>query len=218
MKFRKEIKFILNHNEVLSLRKSLLLNGYKKIYGDRKINNIYLDNLSLNSFSENIDGLSSRVKYRIRFYNNIEIEKFIFFEKKIKCDYHNRKETIKIPNPYNNKKNPNLVLDVKKYLHLKHRNFYLQNELFLKENFLENSYSREYFYNSLTKIRITIDSKIQYFSPKTTLKIKESNYIIEKKIEDVEFISKSKIIMKNPTRHSKYINGLKVTNNFKENF
>ena len=80
------------------------------------------------------------------------------------------------------------------------------------------SKKREYFYNSLTKIRITIDSKIQYFSPKTTLKIKESNYIIEKKIEDVEFISKSKIIMKNPIRHSKYINGLKVTNNFKENF
>lgn len=218
MKFRKEIKFVLNHSEVIALRKKLLLNGYRKIHRDREINNIYLDNLSLSSFSENIDGLSSRVKYRMRFYNNIEEEKFIFFEKKIKCDHYNRKETIRIPNTFKIKINSDIVLNIKKYLHSKHRDFFLQNELFLRENFLENRYYREYYYNSLTGIRITIDSKIEYFSPKTNLRIKEQCYVVEKKIEDSQFTSKSKIIIKNPVRHSKYINGLKLTNNFKENF
>ena len=39
---------------------------FSEIYNTRKVNNIYFDTLALSAYTDNIDGNSSRVKFRIR--------------------------------------------------------------------------------------------------------------------------------------------------------
>ena len=64
-KYRYERKYIINRAFVYKFLSELYKNNYKKKFNDRLINNIYLDNSSFNSISENFDGLSKRKKTRM---------------------------------------------------------------------------------------------------------------------------------------------------------
>ncbi len=54
---------------------------FKKLYTNRRVNSIYYDTFDLNCLWDNINGLSNRDKYRVRWYNTINNSE-VFFEKK----------------------------------------------------------------------------------------------------------------------------------------
>jgi len=41
---------------------------FREIYHKRKINNIYFDDFSMNSFHDNLSGRDNRLKFRVRWY------------------------------------------------------------------------------------------------------------------------------------------------------
>ena len=63
--------------------KYFLISGmFKKIYFERTVNSIYIDNENFRNVWDNINGFSQRSKYRIRWYNHIKNSKVFFEEKK----------------------------------------------------------------------------------------------------------------------------------------
>ena len=67
---RFERKFIIPYNKKNLLDYFLKIHplNIKKLYDNRVINNIYLDDLNFKFFKDNIDGISDRIKIRIRWY------------------------------------------------------------------------------------------------------------------------------------------------------
>lgn len=96
-KYRYERKFLIEKNKLSSFLRSIISKGFFEIYNERKINNIYLDNFLSDSVHENIEGLSKRNKYRIRWYG----EKFDLSQKtleiKIKNEFLNKKKGLIFP-------------------------------------------------------------------------------------------------------------------------
>ena len=139
---------------------------YKK-YPSRRINNIYFDDFEESLLDMNIEGISRRIKVRIRWYEN-EIEKSILEIKK-----------------KNNQKNYKLYYPLKKKFELNSSsNTYLKS--FIKKNdeinnleylqpIIQNKYKRDYFESYLEDIRLTIDYQLNY-----------KNLKLEKKFNQIE--------------------------------
>ena len=72
--YRFEKKFIIPERLTPSIEEVVKSNSalMKKIFSPRFINNIYFDNSSFQFFFENIDGVSERMKTRIRWYGNLK--------------------------------------------------------------------------------------------------------------------------------------------------
>lgn len=77
---RVERKIILQKGQSKFFLGRLKEIGFKKVYGSRKVNSIYFDDIDMNSLRDNIDGNRNRNKIRIRYYGdslsrcNIEIK------------------------------------------------------------------------------------------------------------------------------------------------
>lgn len=67
---RYERKYRISGHDFHQVRQNILLNpiGFHKSYPDRWINSLYFDHLDFKSWSENLDGISERTKWRIRWY------------------------------------------------------------------------------------------------------------------------------------------------------
>jgi len=72
--YRFERKFIIPERLTHSIEEVLKSNSalMRKIFCPRFINNIYFDNSRFKFFFENIDGVSERMKTRIRWYGNLK--------------------------------------------------------------------------------------------------------------------------------------------------
>ena len=71
MNYRYEIKVpISQYNEIIFLNWFLSLRNIRVHNPPREINNIYFDNLNFTSAQNNIDGISERAKFRVRWYNS----------------------------------------------------------------------------------------------------------------------------------------------------
>ena len=44
--------------------------SFKKIFPDRKVNNIYFDNAELSAYFDNVNGVAERQKVRVRWYGD----------------------------------------------------------------------------------------------------------------------------------------------------
>ena len=67
---RFERKYCITHmgaESVAALVKGHAL-SFREAYADRQVNNVYLDDIELGDFMENLYGLSQRRKFRIRWY------------------------------------------------------------------------------------------------------------------------------------------------------
>ena len=82
---RIEKKFIFPNQSSDLVKKILLVNNFKKLYSDRYITSIYMDNLNFDSAKDNINGVNERKKIRIRWYDN-DFNK-IYFEEKNKNNF-----------------------------------------------------------------------------------------------------------------------------------
>lgn len=189
---------------------------FKEIYHERRVNNIYLDSFDLRYFFENINGISRRLKVRIRWYGELfGTIKDPVLELKLKHNLHVGKLSYPlIPFTMNNDLSINTMHEVFRKssinehlrLHLKELHFSLLN-----------SYQRKYFLSADRKYRATVDSNIQvyklspYYNNFLYKSEKYSNTIIELKYNEPNDMFIDEITNHfsfRMTKNSKYINGI----------
>ena len=187
--WRFERKFVVKNNETPLVEHSLVQQGYIRQFDNRVVNSIYFDNDQLECYYENLIGVSERKKYRMRFYGNDS--KFSGqFEEKIKSADTNTKRTL-----------PFYDLDIDK------KNWIFPNMPHLKP-LVHVSYVRQYFFNSQSQIRATIDTEICYRSILTGIKVREEREIIEFKSSSQNIIVNVPEITSYNIRNSKYCLGI----------
>ena len=154
MEERFENKFIFSRGDEKNFR-SLVTNGFlRKLYENRIVNSIYYDTIALDNLYHNINGSDNRVKYRVRWYNQINNSE-VFFEKKIKSGLITKKKKISL-----GFFSSHFLL--RKYL--KSENFLKKINTYTTQNLIEVlavSYERAYFGDFEKKLRVTFDTKIK---------------------------------------------------------
>jgi SPX domain protein involved in polyphosphate accumulation len=216
-RWRNELKFdVTNYNnqKVYNLIKNHPL-IFREHFNLRRINNVYFDNHNYQSFSDNIIGVSERIKTRIRWYGNTYDKiKNAKLELKIKNRELGRKEFYDIKEftlNENTKKN-----EFYKYLIDKNIFYSKAKNIILKTTpILINTYRRRYFISSCKKFRITYDSDLEFYDFTNNHK---SSFKIKKKILEIKFNQSDFKYFNNLTqffpyrisKSSKYITGVEL--------
>ena len=92
------------------IKKILLTNNFQKLYSDRYVSSIYIDNLNFDSAKDNINGINERKKLRFRWYNDNFDN--IYFEKKNKNNFFVWKNIQKIDLNFSKKNLVNKIYDL----------------------------------------------------------------------------------------------------------
>ena len=187
--WRWEKKFTCERWEVDKLKINLFEKGYNRLYPRRQVNSVYFDDVKLTSYYDNLLGISDRLKYRLRFYG---IREYVDprFEKKIKTSDFNTKVTM----PFNGRLND---LGSVKYPGKDHL-----------RPLTHVSYSREYYFNSVEGVRVTIDTDISYTSLLSQARISDRIVVVEFKSDHENNILNVPKILSINTRNSKYCKGI----------
>jgi hypothetical protein len=161
--WRYERKFLVNglssHQMESVIKRNTFM--FSPVYEQRWVNNIYLDTTEKSSYADNVEGLSNREKYRIRWYGNLfgNIEKPVF-EIKIKRGLLGKKETFKLP-----------AFDLDESFGIQTITTIIDSattnsswNIYLKSMgvSLINRYCRRYYMSSDKKFRITLDMNLMY--------------------------------------------------------
>jgi SPX domain protein involved in polyphosphate accumulation len=213
MSYRFERKFLIYPFSIKEMETFLKLHplNFRKTYQDRYINSIYYDTEDFKMYFQNINGFSEREKIRVRWYGeDKENFKNPKLEVKIRNTYLGKKISYSINN-YNIKSSLNHLLETKDSDEAK---------ILLLENLRPKilvKYKRKYFESFDKKIRITLDSELEF------TKIEPSNpkiFSATKKIDDeiieIKYSSNFQkealdLMNKIPlrlTRYSKYVRGV----------
>jgi len=194
---RYERKFIFQQTSAKNIEILIKLNkaGFYEIFNERQINNIYYDTLNFDNYYNNIDGVSDRVKYRIRWYNNFFLNsKDAVFEIKRRKGLLVNKEDFPLNNFFLNES-----LDISKYL--KKKCEVKKQKLIQNYNLfpvLINRYKRRYFLSNDKKFRVTIDYNIEassiYKHPKFNLIGFYKNSVVLELKYDTKHDSEAKFI------------------------
>ena len=216
---RYERKFIIP-SSYKSLIKHILYSDdlrFNKQYEQRIVNSIYLDKSDLQFFNENIDGLSNRKKYRIRWYGKLKKIKEPILEVKIKDNELGDKILYKLDHF-----NPKLTKDIMQQLltslsKSSISKYYLNEINFLKPTLLV-SYKRNYYKSRIVNCRVTFDEDIKYYRlnpySKVDLKSHKTNCSMIMEIKYPSNLQNAYIanllnnIPLRLSKNSKYINGL----------
>lgn len=155
---RVELKFPMSVN-VFSIFESWLKtsdHSFRNVDEARKINNIYFDTYEFDSYFDNLNGISSRKKLRLRWYGKEKMPLNGFFEFKNKTNSIGYKDRIEFD--FSNHKWTNwnnfMIFFVKKMP----KKLYQAKSL-LKNPIVYNTYNREYLADK-NGIRMTIDGNL----------------------------------------------------------
>ena len=99
--YRYERKFILPKNYSVDSIESVLIKSrfsFTKQHEDRYVNSIYFDNKNLDSVKENLDGVVSKKKIRLRWYGSHNLIQNPRLEVKLKMGYLNTKKIFELKN------------------------------------------------------------------------------------------------------------------------
>lgn len=151
--------------------------GFRRLYPDRQVNNIYFDTPDWRTFRENLAGISRRAKYRLRWYgpDTERITKAVF-EIKWKENLLGRKDHLQVPEVLSWPQADSLS----QWLPLLHHNG-LQAALV-------NSYERSYFVSADGVFRLTVDRRLRCAAfapyPPSFYDMPEALRVIEVKYEE----------------------------------
>ena len=167
---RFERKFSIINIDISSLENKLYRSPlfFKTQYKNRVVNSIYFDDIKLNSLRENIEGLSHKTKYRLRWYNNCHNITNPVFEIK-KKNYFN---SVKIKKNFNKLDGLNLS-QISQISGIINENLNIKKNLFACK-FI--SYERKYFISNDNKIRLTIDFNINSKTIKDNIIFDTNNF------------------------------------------
>ena len=175
---RYERKWVINNidcNQVfILLLKSNFFFSYQ--YEDRYVNSIYFDDQNFSSIRQNLDGISEKKKYRLRWYGELSKISNPVFEIKNKSSFEVFKENIdfSIVDGFN----LFAIKDLKKIEELVNTQFNFKNRIV---PMLTTHYLRSYFVSSNKLIRATVDrnlKSIKLYQNKNTSIINQYNDII----------------------------------------
>lgn len=216
-KYRYERKYIVQKNQLSFFISDIYNNNFIKLYDERRVNNVYFDSKNFNAVSDNIDGLSTREKIRIRWYGRIFDTSIKTLEIKIKNEFLNRKNIFDLGvYKLSDYKSISDYKGLLKNNKSKFESLYYKKLASLDPSLL-NSYRRSYFFNPISQTRITIDEDLYFFSPITSVKYYEKYNIVEAKFEkNNEFINNYDNLTL--TRYSKYAKGSLQTNFYRSNY
>ena len=219
--WRYERKFAVENMSFREAEISILTNKalFREIYHGRQINNIYFDNIFFSAYHSNIEGLSNRKKYRIRWYGDLfgEVIEPIL-EVKLKKSVLGTKYKYKINNfKVTRKFDTKLLFKVLEKSDLPENIFY---ELSTLDPSLLNSYFRSYYISADDNYRITIDQELTYYyiGPGINFilsKNSKKGIILEIKYSVKDDDEIQRITSQFPfrlTRNSKYVQGLSLVN------
>jgi len=214
---RYERKFIDKILDIKEFEHSILNHpsGFKEVYSQRCVNNIYFDDDRFSLFSKNIEGYYDRIKYRIRWYGDIlsEIKK-PKLELKIKKGLLGYKRSFSLKPfslellNYNNSFNK-LIYESEIPIEIKESLKFLRPKLI-------NNYTRKYFISTISPhIRLTMDNQLKYYRPllaynnrsefPNSVKVIELKYD-NKKEDNIDFVSGQ--LNFRLSKFSKYVNGI----------
>lgn len=189
------------------------LKGLRIQHNKRLLSSIYYDTEKLSLARLNIEGISERYKFRIRWYDN----------NNSKFNYEIKKRKNKVGSKIIYNSNLSLKNSQIKQLFSKDSDIINNlngNEKFIIKNYnllpkLKVNYKRKYFIYK-NKIRITYDYPPVYeLIDNKNKKIADNNYILEFKFSETDYIEAMSLIKNNyfsPQRYSKYIKGLSLFN------
>lgn len=184
--------------------------SFRKSFPDRQINNIYYDTANLMAYQENVDGISNRRKFRVRWYgedfSKIENPKL---EIKIKENLLGHKQSFSVA-PFNLNHLESLNQEVCSFS---------ERKLVLIPT-LMNAYQRSYYESLSGKFRLTIDWDLHYFSWLQAQRFsryttQDQAVILEIKYDQDQAKEEDDILQYIPFRYSKsskYVTGLQLCN------
>tara|TARA_B100000035_G_scaffold304392_1_gene304069 strand:+ start:434 stop:1117 length:684 start_codon:yes stop_codon:yes gene_type:complete len=139
---------------VIGLLRSRLLFNFQ--HNKRKVNSLYFDDKNLSSIRENLDGVSEKTKYRIRWYGNKNFISNPNFEIKKKKEFETNKKSFNFDDidklSFIDEKNLNYLEK------LVNTRFDIKKKVF---PILTTHYDREYFISNNNLIRATIDYNLE---------------------------------------------------------
>ena len=146
---------------------------FSKIFESRVVNNIYFDNHDLDSFHENLTGISSRAKLRLRWYGDTINPSMTKLELKLRRSMLGWKiaEDVSLGGA---------ALSEMSWRELgKLIKDQVPSDLFLHYSassfpVLMNRYKRDYYLSADKKVRVTIDRDVQYFDQRSGLRLNKS--------------------------------------------
>jgi len=216
--YRYERKFIIPNSSLIEAKNFLKLHPaiFSEIYHTRSVNNIYLDTIEFKNYFDNINGISSRKKYRIRWYGDL-FNKILkpYLEIKIKHGALGRKKIYPLDSfIFDNKFNINALKSVFNNSELPED---LLAQLAILKPVLVNRYLRKYYQSKDKKYRITLDSELKYYR----FNLHHNNFFIySKDLEKIVLEMKYSIVDEpyaqdlssyipfRVDKNSKYVNGI----------
>jgi hypothetical protein len=216
---RHELKYVLKDSEIglfqSWLEQSCL--SFKAHFSDRRINNIYFDDLDYSCYMDNLSGASFREKLRLRWYGNTKQLDDAVLELKVKKNRigwkrYNRINRGDLSNcnkaVFYNVLSENVDGEIAEAYHQYNRISLL------------NSYKRKYFVSACKRIRITLDSDLIFYDQNFGRVLNLNKFVygpqihileIKYHVDDVD-IAKA-VVGTNPfvpSRASKYTIGLQT--------
>jgi len=183
--------------------------GFRTLFPDRQINNIYFDTPGMTCYKENVAGIAERKKYRVRWYGNL-----------METEGTDNQLEIKIKN--------NALGDKKRYsfpsfLMRDWRQLgsvvagELSHQVSLIPTLL-NSYQRSYYGLPTKKFRITIDRKLGYCpliqeNQQPEIRHLDEAIIVEIKYDESLEMEADQVLQYIPfraTKNSKYVTGIET--------
>ena len=213
---RYEIKFLVTEDSFHEFRMFIKNLKANKKYPNRSVNSIYFDNKDYDSVRDNLSGIYSRKKVRIRWYQKERKSLQTSLEVKIKQGRAGTKDRILIDGLANTNMLEMSLNNIKKetFKNLKVTNPSLINDFFIPTLFV--NYIRSY-YETKDNVRVTVDKKINFrrlspFHKVSHFKsVSYNNYVVELKFPLNLKSYVSSILSKypfTPVRHSKYLTGI----------
>lgn len=190
---------------------------FSEIFAPRIVNSLYLDSCDLQRFVENLNGISERKKIRIRWYGDLADPTNAKLEFKLRKSGKGRKVVYPAPIVHLDKETrwKPLLDDCFSHLPLEGLSS-LGNGVM---PILICRYERAYFMSACGKIRVTIDRNIEVYDQRygDRVNIEKGRslghyYLLEFKCEAGYEEELSQLISTcpmRPTRHSKYVNGIR---------
>lgn len=189
---------------------------FLEAYSPRYVNNIYFDTPNMDHYFANVDGVSNRLKVRIRWYGNLFgiVEKPVL-ELKVKKGMLGGKLQYPLPSFTLNHELSRIKMQESLESATLPENL---NEYLKSMNFaLLNRYYRKYFISVDNKFRITLDNNLEYYRIKS-----HTNYFFDKTVDSENTVFELKyhedddnaaenimnLFPLRVTKNSKYVSGI----------
>jgi len=136
--------------------------GFIEAYPSRDVNNIYFDTINMQTFSDNIDGVANRTKFRIRWYGDLfgEVKKPVL-ELKIKRNLAGAKNHY--PLKSFSLEQGITMHDIHKVITESDMPAERKQQLLSLRPVLLNRYTRKYFVSADGQYRLTLDYNLCFY-------------------------------------------------------